>query len=127
MNFIVYMYSCSVSCAALLSASYSTATFPTLLAWRCAARKWIMTGETVKPCFSMNSAALAPSLGPRLLQKVMVDCTTPVTPNQPYEINADFANFVFETAGDFDFELRADGQLLAIRTLTITRVETGEP
>jgi hypothetical protein len=58
----------------------------------------------------------------RLLQEVTVDCTTPVTPNQPYEINADFANVAFETPGDYDFELRADGQLLAIRTLTITRV-----
>lgn len=60
----------------------------------------------------------------KLLQQVTVDCTTPVTPNQPYEINADFANVGFETPGDFDFELRADGQLLAIRTLTITRVES---
>jgi hypothetical protein len=59
----------------------------------------------------------------KLLQQVSVDCTTPVTPNQPYEINADFANVAFEAPGDFDFELRADSQLLAIRTLTITRVD----
>ena len=58
----------------------------------------------------------------RLLQEVNVDCTTPVTPNQPYEINADFAQVNFEAPGDFDFELRADGLLLAIRTLTITAV-----
>ena len=58
----------------------------------------------------------------RLLQQVTVDCTTPVTPNQPYEINADFANVVFDNPGDYDFELRADGQLLAIRTLTLTAV-----
>lgn len=59
--------------------------------------------------------------GARLLQRVEVDCSTPVSPNQPYEINADFANVVFEKPGDLDFELRADGQLLAIRTLTLTK------
>lgn len=58
----------------------------------------------------------------KLMQEVVVDCTTPVTPNQPYEINADFANVVFDTPGDYDFELRADGQLLAIRTLTLSHV-----
>lgn len=63
----------------------------------------------------------------KLLQEVTVDCTTPVTPNQPYEINADFANVSFENPGDFDFELRADGQLLAIRSLTITRVDPEGP
>lgn len=57
-----------------------------------------------------------------VLQKVLVDCTTPVTPDQPYEINADFANVVFDTPGNYDFELRADGQLLAIRSLTLTQV-----
>jgi len=57
----------------------------------------------------------------KLMQQVMVDCTTPVTPNQPYEINADFANVAFDLPGDYDFELRADGQLLAIRTLTLTQ------
>jgi hypothetical protein len=54
-----------------------------------------------------------------------VDCTTPVTPNQPYEINADFANVVFDRPGDYDFELRADGQLLALRSLTLTQVSEG--
>ena len=50
-----------------------------------------------------------------------MDCTTPVTPNQPYEINADFANVAFDHPGEYDFELRADGQLLAIRSLTLTQ------
>ena len=58
----------------------------------------------------------------KTLQSVTVDCTTPVTPDQPYEINADFANVVFDTPGNYDFELRADGQLLAIRSLTLTQV-----
>lgn len=58
----------------------------------------------------------------KVLQAITVDCTTPVTPDQPYEINADFANVVFESPGNYDFELRADGQLLAIRSLLITLV-----
>lgn len=56
-----------------------------------------------------------------LLQKVEVDCSTPVAPDQPYEINADFANVAFEQPGTWSFELRSDGQLLAIRTLTLSR------
>lgn len=55
------------------------------------------------------------------LQKVEVDCATPVAPDQPYEINADFANVVFEKAGSWSFELRYEGQLLAIRTLTLSQ------
>ena len=55
-----------------------------------------------------------------VLQKVEVDCATPVAPDQPYEINADFANVSFEKPGSWSFELRSDGQLLAIRTLTLS-------
>jgi len=58
----------------------------------------------------------------RVLQEVKVDCTTKVAPFQPYEINADFANVVFEHEGDYDFELRSDGQLLSIRSLKISKI-----
>lgn len=56
------------------------------------------------------------------LQEVKIDCTQKVAPHQPYEINADFANVAFDHEGDYDFELRADGQLLAIRSLKITKI-----
>lgn len=57
----------------------------------------------------------------KALQTVGVDCATPVAPDQPYEINVDFANVVFEKPGSWAFELRYEGQLLAIRTLTLSQ------
>jgi hypothetical protein len=54
-----------------------------------------------------------------VLQTVTVDCSTPVGPDQPYEINADFANVVFDKPGTWSFELRSDGQVLAIRHLSL--------
>ena len=57
----------------------------------------------------------------KVVKTVRIDCKTPVAPNQPYEINADFNAVAFEKPGNFDFELRADGALLAIRTLTLSK------
>lgn len=57
----------------------------------------------------------------KTIQEVRIDCKQAVAPNQPYEINADFNNVVFERPGNYDFELRSDGQLLSIRTLAITK------
>ncbi len=61
------------------------------------------------------------SLRNAVIQEIKMECTQAVPPDQPYEINADFGNVVFEREGDYDFELRADGQLLSIRTLKVTR------
>ncbi len=55
------------------------------------------------------------------IQEITMECTQAVPPNQPYEINADFGNVVFEREGDYDFELRADGQLLSIRSLKVSK------
>ncbi len=55
----------------------------------------------------------------RQLQHVSVDCSQATPPGLPYEINADFANVVFEGPGVYDFELRVNGSLLALRTLTL--------
>jgi hypothetical protein len=57
----------------------------------------------------------------KVLQKVEVDCSTPVAPDQPYEINADFANVAFDQPGSWSFELRSDGRVLAIRTLKLSQ------
>lgn len=57
----------------------------------------------------------------KVLQQVAVDCATPVAPDQPYEINVDFANVVFEKPGSWAFELRHEGQILAVRSLTLSR------
>jgi hypothetical protein len=54
------------------------------------------------------------------LQEIPIDCLNPVAPNQPYEINADFANVVFDREGEWIFELRANGQLLSIRSLQVS-------
>lgn len=78
---------------------------------------FISLAEVVTPC----RLELLFKSGPKELQKVEVDCSTPVAPDQPYEINADFANVVFDQPGAWVFELRADGQVLAIRTLTVSR------
>jgi hypothetical protein len=58
----------------------------------------------------------------QLLQEVPIDCVNSVEPNQPYEINADFANVVFDREGEWIFELRADGQLLSIRSLQVSKL-----
>jgi hypothetical protein len=78
---------------------------------------FISLAEVVIPC----RLELLFKSGSKVLQNVEVNCTTPVAPDQPYEINADFANVVFEQPGAWVFELRADGQLLALRTLTVSR------
>lgn len=58
----------------------------------------------------------------KILQEVKIDCKNQVPPNQPYEINADFSNVVFDREGDWDFELRADNQLLSLRSLKISKL-----
>jgi hypothetical protein len=58
----------------------------------------------------------------KLLQEVAVECKNAVDPNQPYEINADFSNVVFDREGDWDFELRADGQMIGLRSLKISKI-----
>jgi hypothetical protein len=57
----------------------------------------------------------------KLVKEVAIDCTTKVAPDQAYEINVDFDHVVFEHPGAYDFELRADGQVLALRSLTLSK------
>lgn len=56
-----------------------------------------------------------------VVKEVKIECRQVVEPNQPYEINADFHDMVFTHPGPFDFELRCEGQILGIRTLTVSK------
>jgi hypothetical protein len=55
-----------------------------------------------------------------VLKEVPIECRQVVEPSQPYEITADFHDMVFEHPGHFDFELRCEGHILGLRTLTVS-------
>ena len=57
----------------------------------------------------------------KVVQEVRVPLNSAVAPDQAFEINADFHGVVFEHPGDYDFELRAAGSLLGMRTLKVAQ------
>jgi hypothetical protein len=79
---------------------------------------FVSLSEVVAP--SQLSLSFREAQEGRLLQEVKIECKNPVAPSQPYEINADFSNVIFDHEGQWDFELRADQQLLALRSLRVS-------